>query len=63
MVNCECCSEFKTDSEITSVSIYHPFYEEAEKDFNKLQEEGKKVIVSLTASGMGFEHSFDIWYK
>ena len=38
-------------------------YKKAEKDFIALQKSGNLVIVSLTASGMGLEHYFDIWIK
>jgi len=38
-------------------------YKDAEKVFKELQDKGNRVIVSITSSGMGFEHFFDIWIK
>ena len=38
-------------------------YEYVEQDFIKLQEAGNLVILSIEASGMGFEHRVSIWKK
>lgn len=38
-------------------------YQEVEKEFNKLQESGLKVIVDIIASGLGLEHHIGLWIK
>lgn len=44
-------------------SHYFCDYEHGKETFIRLQEAGKLVIVSITASGMGLEHHYEIWFK